>query len=80
MPVMRPARVLHAEDVVNLQMRRRALLEARLVDAVLHVVRHGLRRTSKIAGSFMSFQKPATPSLHERADRACPTSRACSPA
>ncbi len=40
--IMRRARILHAEDVVNLQMIRGALLEARLVDAVLHVVRHGL--------------------------------------
>src|SRR5882757_7420769 len=36
------ARVLHAVYVVDFQMRGSAFLEARLVDAMLNIVRHGL--------------------------------------
>src|SRR5580658_4004752 len=37
------AAVLHAEDVVNFEMARCPRRESRLIDAMLHIVRHGLR-------------------------------------
>src|SRR5580698_4424081 len=37
------ARILHAEDIVDFKMIGNSFLEARLVNAVLGLVRHGLR-------------------------------------
>ena len=63
---MRGARILHAEDVVNLQMICRALLEARLVDAVLHVVRHRLRGHVEDGGLIHVVPEAGNAILHER--------------
>src|ERR1700743_2381538 len=40
--IMRGARVLHTVDVVNFRVPGRARSKARLIDAMLHVIRHGL--------------------------------------
>ena len=40
-------RVLHAVNVVNLKVRRSTLAEARLIDPMLNVVRHGFAGTVK---------------------------------
>ncbi len=70
--VMRRSRVLHAEDVMDLQVRRRALLEARLIDAVLHVVRHGLRRHVEDRGLVHVVPETRNTILHERAENSVP--------
>src|SRR5271156_6917277 len=46
-PLIGTARVLHAINVVDLQMRSGALAEAGLVDAMLNIVGHGLGRRLK---------------------------------
>ena len=66
------AGVLHAEDVVDLEVGGGAGFEAGLGDAVQDVVGHGFGGDWKTAGSFMSFQKPATPSLRTFVEGAPP--------
>ncbi len=43
-PFKRTPAVLHAKHIVNLQMRGHPGRESRLLDAVLHIIGHGLRR------------------------------------
>ena len=72
------ARVLHAEDVVDLEMGGGARREAGLVDAVLRVVGHGLRGTTEDGGLVHVVPEAGNALVDEIWSRAMPhQSRGC---
>src|SRR5713226_5328585 len=59
------ARVLHAEDIVDLPVQCRALAEARFVDAMLYVIRHRFARAIEDRRLVHVIPEAGNPLAHE---------------